>query len=468
MSGVSHSSRCRLPAPVGDEGAAAIEYLGGLLAAAALVGAAMLSVPATATGLAANARWAACMVLSVGLGDCSRPAPQAAAHVPTEPCARSSTSGAITRSVTVLSGTGSAGNTYQLTRLSDGRYQVSEILEGAGGVQFGVGEKVTVRVGDGTYGSGATAEATAVVNAQAGRVWYADDLDEANRMISTLRGDAIQDTVVGGNPIADGLWSLGRGAVDLITRHDSGLPTPDETMAAGGATLSASADVTALALGASASASDAQVLGVRQSAGGNVTVYLQTTLDASVAGNAAQAAASRGGGISLITAVTFDSAWDLTQVSTSSISTGDANHLTNLLFRDQTPAGQSDVTEYSAILTTRTEADRQTALRFLAASGIGQLNLGPLGIASPTGSLLPTTTGVGPAAIGEFIGASRDHGVVTRQQFTDESGGFGAAADLELGLAVGGGLDYTTQTRTSVAAAYWDGTAWVPRPECAG
>lgn len=452
-----------------DDGAAAVEYLGALVAAAALIAVSLLSVPATSPGLAADVRWAICKVLSVGLGDCSRTASaQADPHLPTQPCTVSSDSGAISRGGTILSGTGSAGNTYRLSRLSDGRYQVTEIIDGSLGVEAGVGEKVTVHIGDGTYGQGATAEASAVVNAQSGRVWYTDDLDEAHRMISTLRGDAIQATVVGGNPIADLVWWGGRKAVDAITDHDSSLPSPDEYLLAGGATVSASADVTDMVLGASASASDAQLIGVRRTADGDVTVFLQTTVETSVGVSAGPIGDSRGGSVSLVTAVSFDRAWDMTEVSTSTVTGGDAGHLSNLLFDDSTPTGQGDLTEYTATLSTRSDADRRTAVQFLAASGVSQLNLGPLGIATVPAQplLMPATAVAAVPATAQFIGAARDHGVVTRQQFTDETGGFGAAAELELGLAIGGSLDYTSTNRTSVGASYWDGTAWVARPEC--
>jgi hypothetical protein len=456
-----------------DRGAASVEWSGALAIASVLVLAVTLAVGSQLPGVGGYVRWAVCELLTVGQGGCGRPGPLADPHLPTTPCVVSSSASTISRDLEIVIVRVEGSNSYELARLSDGRYRITELVGGGAGVETGVGGGVTLSVNDNTFGVSATADASAVLGVSSGRVWYVTDQAEANRLIGTLRGNAIQDTVTGGSGPADFLWSLGRGAVDAVTGHDSSLPTPDETYAEGGLTLNASAEATSVVLHASGSAGLSTVLGTRTTGDGHVTVYLRTELSAAVAAQTLteqnQLDGARGSGtVQLVTAVTFDGAGNMIDVSATGAARGESAGLVSQLFggspssslANQLSGGQV----YRATLPIRSPQDRAVAESFLTQVGAAQISVGTLGtvpLLTPVDQLTE-----GPVAVANYLEATRNRGVVTQQGFTDNTGGLGAGAEGKLGVELGGGLSYDTLSRASTSASYWDGRAWVAWTAC--
>ncbi len=429
--------------------------------------------------ISSTVRWAICMVVTLGQGGCSRSVPSSDAHAPDTPCVQSSSAASINRDVEIVIVRGEASNAYEVARMSDGRIRITELLAAGGGVEVGVGGGITVAYGDSGYGASATADASAVLGINGGRVWYVTDEQEASRIVSNLQGDAIQDTVAGGSPVLGPLWSIGRGAVDLVTGHDSSMPPPDEVYAEGSLALNASAEATGIVQNASGSAGITTVLGARRAADGYVTVYLQTDVEAAAALRTTAPAqqgsvwpvpsgAGGSGTARLVTAVTFDSSGTMVEVSATGAASGESAGLVSALFGGPADPSLSNQaaggTVYRASLPIRTSADAQVATTYLTEVGATQISFGTLGTVTP---LAPAHTGAfGPAAVAAYLDAAHRQGVVTRQSFSDNSSGYGAQASGKLGVELGGGLSYETLDRTSTEASYWDGAAWTPWTAC--
>ncbi len=461
-----------------DRGAASIEWTGAVAIGAVVAVVLSLSLAARIPAVSSTVRWAICMVVTLGQGGCSRSVPGIDAHTPDTPCVQSSSAASINRDLEIVLVRGEASNAYEVARMSDGRIRVTELLSAGGGVEVGVGGGITVAYGNSTYGASATADASAVLGINGGRVWYVTDESEASRIVSNLQGDAVQDTVAGGSPVLGPLWSLGRGALDLVTGHDSSMPVPDEVYAAGSLALNASAEATGIVQNGSGSAGITTVLGARKAADGHVTVYLQTDVEAAAALRTLapgqnslwpEPSGSAGSGTArLVTAVTFDSSGTMVEVSATGAASGESAGLVSALFGGPADAGSSNRvaggTVYRASLPIRTSADAQVATTFLTEVGATQISFGTLGALTP---LPPAHTGAfGPAAVATYLDAAHRQGVVTRQSISDNSSGYGAQASGKLGIELGGGLSYEMLDRTSTEASYWDGAAWTPWTAC--
>jgi hypothetical protein len=113
---------------------------------------------------------------------------------------------------------------------------------------------------------------------------------------------------------------------------------------------------------------------------------------------------------------------------------------------------------FKAALPIRTDADRDTALKFLAASGAAQLG----------GPLVQAATAVpGALATSDFLDAARDRGTVTDVNYgVDSETDFEAQGSGKLGVELGGGLEVKHESLESQGGRYWDGTGWQPWAAC--
>lgn len=452
----------------GEAGGASIEYAGVTAAAAVVVVAVALAVGTVAPGVSDLLRWAWCEVTTLGEGNCGR-STSAAEKVPPQPCVVRSDEEAVRGEIEVLVFKTAAGRRFEVARLSDGGWRVTQLSESRAGVEAGVGGGVTLTWKDRTVGANAKAEAGGFLDAGRGLVWYTRDEREVARMLSENREDVAESVMLGGG-VRRWFWERGQDLVGAVTGNgDYELPEADEEFLEGGGYVEASAEATGGTDRAEASVSVTRVLGRRVTRGGVTTYYLRTTLGAGAALQGMNEdfdleAAGIGGEIEVLTAVALGPDGEMREVAVTGLAAGESRGLTTALFGGSGDASfdneQAGAVVYQATLPIRDGVDRRVATDFLVASGVAQL--GPL-------TLDPVTAAYAAGSIVRFIDASMDRGYTTRQTFRDE-GGTTVAIDAEakLGVELGAGASVEQVTRISTGADYWDGSTWVARNECVG
>lgn len=262
-----------------EAGGATVEYSGMTAAAAVLVAALILAGGTVAPGVGEVFRTALCKVMTLGQGSCGTPT-SAAAHVPPQPCLVSSDATSLKTKFDVLVFTTSSGRRFEVAKLSDGRYRVTQLASGSLGLETGVGGGVTVTVNDRTVGASAIAEAGVELGINAGQVWYTSDPDEVRRLVSEEGEDTVEDTVIGGGPVRWGWERIQDGVGALTGNGDYEFPEPDEIYVEGGLQADASAELTAGADRAEAGIAMTRMLGRRTTRTGNTTYYFKTTVAA--------------------------------------------------------------------------------------------------------------------------------------------------------------------------------------------
>lgn len=451
----------------GQAGGATIELTGVTAAAAVLVVAVLLAGASGAPGVGDRFRWALCKVTTLGQGACGTPT-SPAAHVPPQPCVVQSDTRSLRTEVAVLVVTAANGRRFEVARLSDGRYRVTQLLSDSVGLETGIGGGVTVTVNDRTVGGSATAEAGVALDMASGRVWYTRDPREVQRMLSEDGEDAVETAVIGSGPVRS-LWEAGQDGVGWITGNgDYDLPDADETYAEAGVVGNAEAEITGGADRAGASGTVTRVLGTRTTRNGSTTVYFRSTVQGAAGvqllGGDGFEGSEVAGGLDLVTAATYDAGGVLREVSVTAVADGESKGAVSALFGGSGDPSLSNnpsgAVVYQATVPVRDATDRQVAVDFLVASGIREL--GPVALAA----------GAAPAVAGatiRFLDTAADRGYTTRQTFdTENTTEFAVNAEGKLGLELGANVSVDSASRTSTGAEYWDGSRWVARRECNG
>lgn len=463
-----------------DRGAATVEFTGAIVIASILVLSVATAFTLQSTDLGKAVASGICKVVTFGQGDCGSvdsglgDKPD---RTPTEPCVVSSNTVSTSTEVAVVIVTAKDGRVFEVAKMSDGRYRITKSTTAGVGVETGVGAGATVIVNDKRFGGNAVADVGAGLEFRGGEVFYVDSAEAASRLIGEEQEDTVEDGVLGDSGPARWLWERGQDAAGAVTGNgDYEFPDPDEVYAEGGVVLNASAEATAFPNSASANGSVSETLGVRTTKGGQTTIYLKSTvqasalvhgppifnnsddpLDPSFPGGGAE------GKLDLLTAVTFDSAGNMVEVNTTATAAGQSKGVVTALFGGDLDAdvdqSESSVNVYKSTLPIKSSQDRDTALAFLAASGVQQLG-GP-GVQLAT---LPASIG----AIHQFQQAAADHGTVTQQHLTyDGTTVFGVEAAGKLELELGVKADVSTNSQTSTGAKYWDGSQWQTWEGCA-
>ncbi len=460
------SSRQRLRA---ERGAATLELTGVMTVASILVLALLAAVVPQAPVLGQTYAYWICKVTTLGQGDCGGPtSPED--HLPPEPCVVQSDGVESNMKVAVLVFTTEEGKRVLVEKLSDGTYRVTVSDSGGVGLETGVGGGLSVTVNDTTVGGNAQAQVGASLDITAGDVYYADQ-DSIGDLMAAIQQDQLLDATAGDSGpirwITDGATSV------LGVDHD--LPEPDETYAEGGISLNASAEATGGTTSAAAGVEAGQVLGVRKSKNGETTVYVTTTVSGeaglqSLGYDTAGDPQFQGGGLEgelqVMTAVTFDSSGNMTEVQASAVAAGGSSGLATALFGGSGDASTSNsgssATVWQSTLPIKTDDDQRVASNFLIAQGVSSLG----GWVNP---LVGTAAAVGgiPASL-DFFDAARDRGYTTQQSYdTDSNTVFALDAAGKLGLELGIQADVSTDSMSSTEARYWDGTQWQTWQGCA-
>jgi hypothetical protein len=453
-----------------ERGAATLETTGVTIIAAMLVLGLMVAALPQARVIGETFSYWVCQVVTFGQGGCTPPSSSPEAHEPTEPCVLSQDGIERNQEIAVVVVTAEDGRRIEIQRLSNGEYRVSVTDGGGVGAEVGVGGGLTVTVNDTTVGGSATADAGASIDIKAGEVYYADE-DGIDNLMDALLQDQVKDAVVGDdNPIR---W-LTDAASDLTGVADNHLPEPDEIYAEGGISLNASAEATGGLDNASAGVGVSQMLGTRTNRDGTVTVYLSSTVEGEAGlqslgfdtdGDPQFQGASLEGSAEVVTAVTFDSEGNMTEVSATATTSGSSSGLAAAMFGGDLDSdlgnSVSGMTVYQSTLQTDNDADRDIAGQFLLAQGVTSLG----GWVNP---MLPAVGGIaGIQPTLNFFEAAANHGVTTQQTYdTDSNTVFGIDATGKLGIELGVSAEVKTDSMTTTGAQYWDGTQWVDWEAC--
>ncbi|MGH9153665.1 MAG: hypothetical protein ACRD03_14980 [Acidimicrobiales bacterium] len=337
----------RVPRTRWDQaGGATIEFTGVTAAAAVLVVAVLLAGATVAPGVGDRFRWALCKVTTLGQGACGTPT-SPAAHVPPQPCVVQADTRSLRTEVAVLVVTAANGRRFEVARLSDGRYRVTQLLGESVGLETGIGGGVTVTVNDRTVGASATAEAGVALDMGSGRVWYTRDPREVQRMLSEDSEDAVETAVIGSGPVRF-LWEAGQDGVGWVTGNgDYELPDADETYAEAGIIGNAEAEITGGADRAGASGAVTRVLGTRTTRNGSTTVCFRSTVQGAAGVQLLGADGFEGsqvaGEVELVTAATYDAGGVLRDVSVTAVAEGESKGAVSALFGGSgDPSGGSD------------------------------------------------------------------------------------------------------------------------------
>lgn len=444
-----------------DRGQATLESTGVLALAALLVLALVASLATGAPALASQARAAICKVVTLGQGSCQASSPEAISHLPKDPCVVSSQAADAKVSVSFVV-TGSEGQKYQVDKMSDGTYRITNAETGGASMGVGVGFDVTGTWDNDKYGVSANANAHIGLQFTEGKVYTAHSRAELENVMSALMQDTVEDHMVG----HDGPFRwLSDQALD-ITGLKKDLPPSTSEYVEGGIEGGAAANVTAVADGAQAKVGVAEGLGYQKNSDGSTVAYYQAEVKGSVQAemlygeDSKQAKAAADGKMKLLTQVTRDKNGKITGVTVRTMMAGTANAT-----EDGYAGGKPDAAGYQETTMTlpiKNAEDASVANNFLLSQGLalGGSMVYPPAAAVGLATTVPTTLA--------FADAARDHGYVTKQNFTEESHSYGADFDAKLLAEVGGSVEVNTSNLTATGGQYWDGTQFVDWPGCGG
>ncbi|WP_427384239.1 hypothetical protein [Janibacter sp. G56] len=443
-----------------------------MLIAAFLVGALVLALT-QATPLAPKVRDAVCLIVTFGQGNCdsagdtgAQPKPE-----PTTPCTTTSNTTTSKTKAAILFVTLENGRKVQVEALSDGSYRVTA-SEGEGvGAEVGVGGGIKLTVNDNSYGGSASANAGVGLRIDDGEVWNVKDAGELKSLLSGLAGDQVKDGLVGGSgPVR---WVTDK--VDSALGITTPVPEADENFTQGGFSVNASAEATGVEDAASAGGTASEALGVRTGADGSKTYYVQTTVEGE-AGlrklNIDPAGIRNEGGkvegkMSVITAVTYDSEGNMTQVETTTSGAGSSAGYANAAFGGDVDAdlanGQGSAFVYRSTLPTDTDANRDVANAYLLSVGVqhvGTWTNPAISAAASVATYQPTMN---------FFAAARDRGTMTQQTYDfNANTPFALDAAGKVVIEVGVSGEVKTESMDITSATYWDGTRMAPWTGCTG
>lgn len=444
-----------------ERGQATLETTGMLALAALLVLALVASMSTGAPALASQARAAICKVVTLGQGSCHASSPEAITHQPTDVCVVSSQAADAKVSVSFVV-TGSEGQKYQVDRMSDGTYRITNATSGGASIGVGVGFDVTGTWDNDKYGASASANAHVGLEFTQGKVYTANSRAELENVMGGLLQSNMEDHLVGGGPIR---WIADHSLKAVGMKKE--LPDPTSEFIEGGIEGGAAANVTAAADGAAAKISVAEGLGYQKNNDGSTVAYYQAEVKGSVQAemlygdNAPQQAkAAADGKTKLLTQVTRDKNGKVTGVTVKTILAGTANATGNGYGGgDPDAAGYQEST---ITLPIKNAQDASVANNFLLSQGLalgGSMIYPPAAAAGVVASV--------PATVA-FAAAAGDHGYVTKQDFKQDSHSYGADFDAKLLAKVGGSVEVNTSNLTATRGQYWDGTQFVDWPGCGG
>lgn len=197
-----------------QSGQASAEYLGVLIACAALVLALILFAPGLSDQIAGGIRKAVCAVT----GDKCEPTAKQAV----EPCKRATHNRFLDLSVTAFSGTLGGGVQYTREKLSDGTVRITLAGKGDGGLDEILGAHASGGFGSVKVGEGAGGGATLTAQGEAGLVFTFPNDDAANAFSQGLK-DKIRDTAIdtAATPLGALIWEHTGGS-------DYHFPSPSE------------------------------------------------------------------------------------------------------------------------------------------------------------------------------------------------------------------------------------------------
>lgn len=445
-----------------ERGAVSLERTGIMVVAAILVGA-LLLVFTQGTPVAPKVREAVCIILNLGQGECGAGDDQALEPKPepTDPCTVGESSVSREQKVAVIVVTGSNGKQLAIETLSDGTYRVTA-NEGEGvGLETGVGGGLSVTVADQRMGGTAQAGIGTELTMKNGEVYNIKNAEDLKSFTEAYLADDVKDGLVGDdNPL--------RWITDQVTNGTGltkSLPTADETFTEGGFSTNASAEATAGFDSARAGVTGARALGIKTSKNGDRTFYMSTEVEGE-AGLTSLGIDTSGpqfkgatldGKMTIITAVTFDSNGNMTQVDATAMAAGEGSGLGSAAFTGDPTLAVSDsagkAVVYQASLPTPDAASTSIGRDFLISQGVQQL--GPMTFTGPTSSDV------------NYFDAARRDGTVTQQTY-DYKGStpFAVDASGKLGIELGVSANVQTSEMSITDAQYFDGTGMAPWTSC--
>lgn len=438
-----------------DRGAATIEFSGLMVIAAFLV-AAVAGALAVEPIRDAAAR-AVCEVITLGQGSCGSPS-AAVDPTPQQPCVQSADGGSVSVRAAVVV-VGQTGEEWLIEQLGDGRYRLTRgSASGAGGT-VGVGFKITGTYNDHAYGVSLGADATAIALGATGDVYYANNSEELQTIISQARTDAVLDRVTGGGIVRD--------VVDWATGNDE-VPTPDQTWYEVRGSGDAAAYASWLLVEAHAQGAVNAALGARINRGGSGTAYFKADLTAEVAGamwasdestNATTRYLGKAQGtLGAVIEVDYDTSGQPRAMRLVSVVGGQAEWSKRVAGqKDSTGPKANSYTQRTNELPLDAARDRVVAAETLAALG---------GLTVP-GLVPPVVTAAVADAPVRFVQSARDHGRLWEDGYTfDTNTEFGVGLDAEYIAKLGVDASYSTTRREGTGQRYFDGTGWRERPGC--
>lgn len=456
------SGRRPIAAAQRERGQSTLETTGMLALAALLVLALVASMTTGAPALASQARAAICKVVTLGQGSCQASSPEAVAHQPPTPCVIDSQSADAKVSVSFIV-TGSEGQKFQVERMSDGTYRITHADSAGASIGVGVGFDVTGTWDNDKYGASANANAHIGLQFTEGKVYTARSRAELENVMGALLQSNIEDHMVGHDtPFR---WLTDK-ALD-VTGLKKDLPPQTSEFVEGGIEGGAAANVTVVADGAAAKVGIAEGLGYQQNSDGSTVAYYQADMSGSAQaqllyGDEApqQAQAAAGGKVKVLTQVTRDKTGKVTGVTVKTLVAGTAD-ATMDGYGGGDPAAAA-YQETTITLPITNSQDATVANNFLLSQGLalGGSMMFPPAAAVGAAATVPTTVA--------FTDAARDHGYVTRQNFSEDAHSYGADFDAKLLAKVGGSVEVNTSNLTSTGGQYWDGTQFADWPGCGG
>ncbi len=415
-----------------DRGQGSLELVGIVVLAAILVLATTGAVVQSSPQLRAEVSYRICQILNLaGGGSCEPPAeaPSPEDRLPDEPCVSNSTSTEASVGGSFTFFTGNLGKKYMVEELSDGSFRVTEIDSGGLGVTASAGAENTVTIDGVDYGSGASADASALLAGERGNTWYAEDRDALDDLMSRMTKGKVVDAVTPDkllgfipNPINDGVKNLIGGD----------LPDPDESYFEGGIEGNAGASATAITAGAGADVALGAYLGGKKTPDG-YSLYYRTELEGGAFGTYLVAEGTLNGKVEGLVEITTDKSGEPQSVK---VTVG--------------MAGGADL-QY----TTQGDDDQYTEVTVEV----------PL-----TGDVAKDAATIGnlatPFTVDDFVQEARERGTITRNVYADDANTYGYSGSAGLGPKVGIDISGDLTLRELTDAQYWDGTRMADRPDC--
>jgi hypothetical protein len=439
-----------------DQGAATVEFTGRMVIAAFLV-ATVASALAVGPIRDAVAR-AVCEVITLGQGSCGSPS-AAVDRTPQQPCIRSADGGSISVRAAVVA-VGQTGEEWLIEKLGDGRYRLTRGGASGAGATVGAGFKINGTYNDHTYGVSLGADATALALGATGDVYYANNSEELQTIISRARTDAVLDRVTGEGGVV-------RDVVNWATGNDE-VPTPDQTWYEVRGSGDAAAYTSWILAEAHAQGAVNAALGARINRDGSGTAYYKADLTAEVAGamwasdestNATTRYLGKAQGtLGAVIEVDYDASGQPRAMRLVSVVGGQAEWSKRVAGTDNSTGPKANsYTQRTIELPLDTAQDRTVAVETLAA--LGRLTV--------PGLVPPVVTAEVAGAPVRFVLSARDHGRLWEDGYTfDTTTQVGVGLDAEVIVKLGVDASYSTTQRTGTGQRYFDGTGWRDRQGC--